>query len=196
MNKVLIIGGTAKSCKSIINNLEKEHYVIDLMTYRQKNKIYGNYNWKYLDFENYNSVLNFIKDLPQKYYNKIIFLSGNSISNNIENININDLKLFYDSYLFNYNLLITNSIKSLDENGQLIFISSIAANKAIDDVHYSAVKAGNQALVKSLSIYAKDNQAIVSISPSTITEELRQEIVRIILSISKNDNGKVFELGY
>jgi NAD(P)-dependent dehydrogenase (short-subunit alcohol dehydrogenase family) len=196
MNKVLIIGGTARSSKLIIKSLEKENFIIDLITYRQKNKIYGEYNWKYLDFEDYESVLNFIRDLPVNYYSKIIFLSGNSISDNITKINIKELKLFYDSYLFNYNLLIINCIKSLNENGHIIFISSVAANKAILDAHYSSVKAGNQALVKSLSLHVKENQAMISISPSTITEEIRNDMVNIILSVNKNDNGKIFELGY
>jgi NAD(P)-dependent dehydrogenase (short-subunit alcohol dehydrogenase family) len=196
MNNVLIIGGTARSCKTIISYLEKENFNIDLITYRQKDKIYGKYKWTYLDFEDFNSVNNFIKNLPINYYDKIIFLSGNSISENIENIDLKELKKFYDSYLFNYNLLLTNSVKSLNENGKIIFISSIAANEAILDVHYSAVKAANQALVKSLSLYAKENQSMVSIAPGTITDDIRKQIAQLIIDINKIDNGKIFKLGY
>jgi NAD(P)-dependent dehydrogenase (short-subunit alcohol dehydrogenase family) len=196
MNDVLIIGGTARSCKTIISYLEKENFNIDLITYRQKDKIYGKYKWTYLDFEDFNSVNNFIKNLPINYYDKIIFLSGNSISENIENIDLKELKKFYDSYLFNYNLLLTNSVKSLNENGKIIFISSIAANEAILDVHYSAVKAANQALVKSLSLYAKENQSMVSIAPGTITDDIRKQIAQLIIDINKIDNGKIFKLGY
>ena len=39
MKKVLIVGGTARSAKYIIDVLENEKYLIDLITYRQKNKI-------------------------------------------------------------------------------------------------------------------------------------------------------------
>ena len=196
MNNVLIIGGTARSCETIINYLEKENFNIDLITYRQKDKIYGKYKWVHLDFEDFNSVNNFIKNLPINYYDKIIFLSGNSISENIENIDLKELKKFYDSYLFNYNILLTNSVKSLNENGKIIFISSIAANEAILDVHYSAVKAANQALVKSLSLYAKENQSMVSIAPGTITDDIRKQIAQLIIDINKIDNGKIFKLGY
>lgn len=196
MNKVLIIGGTARSCKTIINYLEKENFEIDLMTYRQKNKIYGKYKWKHLDFEDFNSVNNFIKNVPINYYSKIIFLSGNSISENVENINLKELKHFYDSYLFNYNFLLTKSINLLNENGQIIFVSSIAANEAILDVHYSSVKAANQALVKSLSLYVKKEQCIVSIAPTTITDEIQNEIAKIIINLNKLDNGKIFKVGY
>jgi NAD(P)-dependent dehydrogenase (short-subunit alcohol dehydrogenase family) len=196
MNNVLIIGGTARSCKTIISYLEKENFNIDLITYRQKDKIYGKYNWINLDFEDFNSVDNFVKNLPINYYSKIIFLSGNSISDNVKDINLQELKHFYNSYLFNYNLLLTNSIKSLNENGQIIFISSIAANEAILDIHYSAAKAANQALVKSLSLYAKENQAMVSIAPGTITDEIREQIAKLIININKIDNGKIFKLGY
>ena len=189
MNNVLIIGGTARSCKTIISYLEKENFNIDLITYRQKDKIYGKYKWINLDFEDFNSVDNFIKNLPINYYSKIIFLSG-------KDINLKELKHFYNSYLFNYNLLLTNSIKSLNENGQIIFISSIAANEAILDVHYSAAKAANQALVKSLSLHAKENQAMVSIAPGTITDEIKEQIAKLIININKIDNGKIFKLGY
>lgn len=78
----------------------------------------------------------------------------------------------------------------------MIFISSIAANEAILDVHYSAIKASNQALVKSLSLYAKPNQAMVSIAPATITDEMRKQIAKLIIDIDQFDNGKVFRLGY
>jgi len=196
MKKVLIVGGTARSAKYIIDVLENEKYIIDLITYRQKNKIYGQYNWQHLDLEDDTSVNNFIKKMPINYYDKIIFLSGNAISNNINNILYEDLKKYYQSYSFNYNLLITNSIKSINNTGQIILITSIAANHAIKDAHYSAVKASNQALAKSLSLHVKDGQSVFSIAPGTITEEIRKNIAKIIIEEDLTNNGKVFELNY
>ena len=86
MKKVLIVGGTARSAKYIIDVLENEKYLIDLITYRQKNKIYGQYNWQHLDLEDDTSVNNFIKKmiltlkyqmiiLIIKFYYKLILIN-------------------------------------------------------------------------------------------------------------------------
>jgi len=196
MKNVLIIGGTARSANKIINALENNQYSINLMTFRQKSKIYGNYNWIELDLENDISVTNFIKSLPKNFYSKIIFLSGNSLSKKYIDINKDELKHFYNSYIYNYNQIIIECMESINENGEIIFVSSIAANRPINDVHYSAAKAANQALVKSLSLYTKNNQCIYSIAPGTIDENILSEIIKIIVYSNKDNNGKVFEVGY
>ncbi|NBX78706.1 SDR family oxidoreductase [bacterium] len=196
MNKILIVGGTARSAKLLIHELEKNNYSINLMTFRQKNKIYGNYNWIELDLENDTSVTNFIKSLPKNFYSKIIFLSGNSLSKKYLDINKDELKHFYNSYIYNYNQIIIECMESINENGEIIFVSSIAANRPINDIHYSSAKAANQALVKSLSLYVKKNQSIYSIAPGTITDNVLNKIIEIIINGNKNNNGKVFEVGY
>lgn len=196
MKNVLIIGGTARSANKIINALENNQYSINLMTFRQKSKIYGNYNWIELDLENDISVTNFIKSLPKNFYSKIIFLSGNSLSKKYIDINKDELKHFYNSYIYNYNQIIIECMESINESGEIIFVSSIAANRPINDVHYSAAKAANQALVKSLSLYVNNNQSIYSIAPGTITDDVLNKIIEIIINGNKNNNGKVFEVGY
>ena len=194
--KVLIIGGTAYTSRVVVDYLEKNNYIVDLMTYRQENRIYGNYNWQHLDLENNDNVLDFINKIPKNYYSKIILMPGNATGTAFDDISYEDLKKYYESYSFNYILLLTKLMDSITEYGQIISISSIAANLAINDIHYSAVKAAVQACVKSLSLYVKENQSIFSISPGTIFEETKHTIAQTIIDSDKTYNGKVIEIGY
>lgn len=209
---VLIIGGTSSIVPEIIKQLEDQGYSIDLMTYRQKDKIYGDHNWTYLNLEEESSVLNFIEKMPIDHYSKIIFVSGNSLGNYKSDIPYDVLKQFYDSFLLRYNLIINESTKSLCDDGQIISISSIAANRPIPDANYSAVKAGVQAFVRSLSCSLKPNQSAFSIAPGMIYktrafDEMNYEgdiskfctpeqIASVIASADKSYNGRVIELGY
>jgi NAD(P)-dependent dehydrogenase (short-subunit alcohol dehydrogenase family) len=56
----------------------------------------------------------------------------------------------------------------LETPGNLIYISSIAASNSSFDCHYSAVKAGVSAYLKSRSRFLDTNQSSFSIAPSLI----------------------------
>ena len=210
--KVLVIGGTSSITPDIINKLELNGYVIDLMTFRQPNKEYGNYNWQYLNLEDMSSVENLLKIMPENYYSKILFISGNSLGQYNGNVPFKELQIFYDAFLLRYNFLIKESCKSLSDDGQIVYISSIAANIPIFDADYSAAKAGVQAFVRSLSCSLKPNQSAFSISPgliygSRVFEDMNYEgditklaskdqIADIIANADKSYNGRVIEIGY
>jgi len=210
--KVLIIGGTSCIAGEIIKKLESNEYKIDLMTFRQSHKVYGNYSWVHLDLEDADTVNNLIKIIKANKYSKVIFLPGNSLGPSSEEYSYERLENFYNAFVFRYNLLIMQASKSLEDDGQIIFISSIAANLPIHDAHYSAVKAGVQAFVKSLSISLKPNQSAFSISPGLIYDSFafnqqtyvgdinelatKDQIADIISNADKSYNGKVIEIGY
>lgn len=212
MNKVLIVGGTSGIAPEIINRLEEKKYVIDLMTFRQHNKIYGEYKWVYLNLEDMSSITDLLKSIKNNKYSKIIFLSGNSIGKSSTDISYDELQNFYDAFLLRYVYLIQESSKLLADDGQIISISSVAANFPVEDANYSAVKAGVQAFVRSLSCNLKLDQSAFSISPSLIYESTsfyqqdykgdisklasKDEIANIIANADKSYNGKVIHLGY
>ena len=193
MKKVLIIGGTAKLAKPIISKLESNGYEISAMTFRQSNKIYGNYTWIKLDFYDKNSIINFLDVLKSNFYSKIIFLPGNSLGKIYKNISENEMISFYNAFLINYISLIIDLSNRLDYDGQIIFISSIAANIPIQDAHYSAVKAGVEAFIRSLSIQLKSGQSAFSISPATITDKMREDISNLIAESNFSYNGKTID---
>ena len=190
---MLIIGGTSSIAKEQIRQLESNGYVIETMTYRQKDKVFGKYNWVKLDIENRENVLLFMANL-KTIYSKIIINIGNRMEN--EKISFDEADCFYKSYLVNYVFLANKLMKNLEKDGQLISISSQAANDATLDIHYSAVKAGCQAAVRSLSMYAKEGQSVYSISPGMIDDEIREKIAKAILNSNYSFNGKVIEIGY
>lgn len=213
MNKnVLIVGGTSSIVPKMIELLEDNQYSIELMTFRQKNKIYGEYNWLYLDLEDINSVEDLLNVASQKTYEKIIFVSGNSLGNYGNDVPYSALQVFYDAFLLRYNFLIKELSKFLNDTGQIVYISSMAANVAIGDANYSAVKAGVQAFVKSLSFQLKNKQSAFSISPGLIygTPAFNQQnyegdvnslasadkIAEIIVNADHSYNRRVIEIGY
>jgi NAD(P)-dependent dehydrogenase (short-subunit alcohol dehydrogenase family) len=210
--KVLIVGGTSCIAKEIIEALESNQYKINLMTFRQQWKIYGDYTWAYCDLEEVDSVNNLIDLIKKDKYSKMIFLPGNSLGPVVGEHSYEQLEAFYNAFVFRYNFLIKEASKCLTEDGLIISISSIAANIAINDAHYSAVKAGVQAFVKSLSLKLRPNQSAFSISPGLIynsttfnrqkytgdISELatKDQIAKIIANADKSYNGKVIEIGY
>lgn len=213
MNKnVLIIGGTSSIVPKMIEDLEGDGYSIKLITFRQKEKIYGDYNWMYLNLEDMNSLNELLKVVVEDTYEKIIFVSGNSLGNYGREVPYDALQVFYDAFILRYNFLIKECSKRLSDSGQIVYISSMAANVAIDDANYSAAKAGVQAFVKSLSCHLKPNQSAFSISPgliygSRVFYEQNyagdytklasiDQIANIIVKADKTYNGRVIEIGY
>jgi NADP-dependent 3-hydroxy acid dehydrogenase YdfG len=194
LKSVLIIGGTSSLAKPIISKLENQGYTIDLMTYRQEDKKYEDYSWVYLDLENQQNVNEFIYRHHKNKYSKIIFLSGNSLGKEIKQVDPRATSNYYQSYLINYVSIIISLLKYLDDEGQIIFISSIAANIPIQDAHYSAVKAGVEAFIRSLSIQLKENQSAFSIVPGTITDFTREQISSIIADSDKTYNGMSIDI--
>jgi NAD(P)-dependent dehydrogenase (short-subunit alcohol dehydrogenase family) len=210
--EVLIIGGTSCLTPEIIKELSLEKYCIGLMTFRQENKIYGDYNWFYLNLEDILSIKKLLKLIENKKYKKIIFLSGNSLPNFGIDASYDIIQNFYDSYLLRYNFFIKESCKSLADDGQIIYMSSMAANCSVQDPHYSAVKAGVQAFVRSLSDNLKPNQSAFSIAPGLIHDSIafheqkyqgdvkklasKEQIAKIIANSDSSYNGKVIHLGY
>lgn len=209
---VLIIGGTSSIAPKIIEDLENKGYLINLITYRQKDKTYGEYNWMYLNLEDMNSLEQVISVASQTKYEKIIFVSGNSLGNYGREVPYDALQVFYDAFILRYNFLIKECSKYLSDTGQIVYISSMAANVAIEDANYSAAKAGVQAFVKSLSCHLKPTQSAFSISPGLIygsrvfyeqnyagdVSRLASidQIADIIANADKTYNGRVIEIGY
>lgn len=218
MNNILIVGGTASFVKEIIDVSKEKKYNIDLMTYRNIDKTNKDYNWVYLDIENRKSIDEFLNIIGNKKFDKIVITIGNTCCRDIFNVTEEHVENFYKFFLINYIYIMKNLIKNLSENGVLISISSRAANRAIPDIYYSAAKAGVQSAARSLSLYVKDNQSIVSIAPSLIDQTqamletpkevledwfaqggdnlvTKMEIAELIFKLGKDQNGHIIDMG-
>lgn len=212
MSNAMIIGGTGGLAQTIIKELENNDHTIDLITYRSKSKVYGTYDWQYLDLENIDSINNLIAYAKNKKFSKIILIVGNTLGSGIKSHSYEDLTKYHTSFYINYVYMISKFVDMLDHSGQLVFISSIAANRSIPDANYSAVKAGIQAFIKSLSGVLTNEQVAYSIAPGLILDTkafydssyngdisklaTKEQIAKIISNGGLQYHEQVFEIGY
>ena len=214
MKKVLIIGGSSSICDKIITYLEENEYEIDLMTHSDHSKANEKYKWQHLDLMGQESTENLINILSKNYYDKIICVpTYNSGTKNPFETSRKYLINVYGNFIVNYMILIRNLLSNLKDDGQLIYISSAAANRPVHMVDYSAAKACMQAYVTSLSTQVKEGQAIFSIAPSMIYESnpyyqqgyykndiyrlvKKEEIAKVIVEADSSYNGKVVCIGF
>lgn len=214
-NNVLIIGGTAPISNDIIKELKLNSYSIDLMTYRDINKINEEESWTYLDIQQYHSVEKFLNFIGNKKYNKIILNSASSPGNqNIKKTKREDLVYYYSNFFVNYMILVKNLLENISENGSIVYISSIAANVPIQDVNYATGKGAMQTFITSLSTHIKHQQYIFSIAPGLIYDTpafyqndpknynydssklaTKKQIAEIIIKSDNSFNGKVIKIG-
>jgi short-subunit dehydrogenase len=208
----LIIGGTNKTAINVSKELENNGYSIDCITYRNQEKITKDFNtWVHLDLFSTRTLELFLKNQSNKKYNKIVLFVSSSLPR--INPSKNALKDFYGIFCVNYIELIEGLMKTLDEEGSMVFISSRAAEMGCKDPVYSSGKALIQNYIISLNNFLSDKQSAYSISPGTIFgsssyESLPEghrdkidgvtfpkEIADLILEAQKN-KGKVISVGW
>lgn len=214
-NNVLIIGGTASICDKIVKSFEDNGYSIDLMTYRQKEKINSTHEWRYLDINDFNSIETFLKSIEGKEYKKILLTPASSASHkNIIDTSREDLVRFYGNFFVNYMILVKELLNNLSVDGEIIYISSIAANVPNNDVNYATGKGAMQTFIRSMSTKVTGSQAIYSISPGLIYDTpafnhndprnynndvsrlaTKEGIAEIILNGGAEKNGKIIKIG-
>lgn len=209
MKNAIVIGGTSSISKEIIESLEQNEYDIHIATFKNKEKIYGSYNWFYLNLDDKKTVYDFLYVLNNKKFDKIILIPSSSASNkDILETDLKELSLFYSNFFCNYIFLIKELYKNLSNNGSMIYISSDAANFPNKDINYSTVKGAIQTFIMSLSTKSIDNQSIFSIAPGLIFDTpahrehpennkkdillmtKKSQIIDIILKSNKFLNGK------
>lgn len=219
---LLVIGGTSSLSKYIFDLAKKDNYNI-YATFKNKSKIkkYKNINWIALDLSSDENVLLFLSDIKNNFYDRVIFLVGETTKKEYDKINIKEMKKYYSDQLSNYIYILQNIFFKIKKNGVIICVTSRAANYGSYDIHYSAVKGAIQSAVKSLSKFS-NKITIFCISPSLIRDSTmfkemskknikkhvkntnnqllkKQEVAEFIwFSYSKsllNLNGKTIEIG-
>ena len=216
MKKVLIIGGDASLCDGLISSLENSGYIIDILSYRDSRKIDDKYNWKFLDLMEKESIQPFINELNDNYYDKIICVSSyNSGSSNTLSTPRAYLYEVFGKFTINYMMLMRNLLSKINENGHIIYISTISCNTPTEMGDYAAAKAAMQAYAISLSTKVKKNQAIFAIAPAMIYKTVafdnikedhliepvrrlikKEEIAKIIIDCDDSYNGNTIIMNY
>ena len=160
------MGGTSRIFEGIRDRAIQSGYQV-YGTTRGSNDLMD-HNFFRLDLANKESVDDFQFQLGDFEFQRILILTGESSIRYSEELESLGISKYYETHLINTIAVIENLIGRLTEPGNLIYISSIAALRSSYDFHYSAVKAGVAAYIKSKSRFLSNNQSIFSLAPSLI----------------------------
>ena len=207
----LVIGAKGSIGKELVFQLRNKGYSVITLGRNSTQDIT-------LDLENidqYNNALGSIENLDRVY-----FCQGLEPSKNLKETDYDHLVKMFSIHI-GYSLLILKElVPKLNESSSITFVGSLAAVKGSYDPCYAAVKAGTNALVKTLAKDLSPGITVHGISPGLIegstvfksmTDDFRErhrkmnllqefipveEVVRTMILISENKylTGKIIEI--
>ncbi len=216
--KSLIISGTASIVPEMISVLKNNNYEIDL-TYRNKEKmllkkeLYGeDVNWIELNFDSPDSTNIFCENVGS--YDVVVILPASSPGRDFFTTPESQLRMFYSNYVVNVMLTTKKILEKLSDDGKIIYISSVAANRPVPDINYAVAKGVIQIFFTSLSTKVRPTQSVFSLAPGLIYDTqafydndpsnynndpsqlaTKEEIASFLIKSDVNNNGKVIKLG-
>jgi NAD(P)-dependent dehydrogenase (short-subunit alcohol dehydrogenase family) len=164
--RVLVVGGTSRIFEGIRDKAIQSDYQV-YGTSRGSTELTDR-NFLRLDLANRESVDDFGVQLGEMKFQRILVLTGELSAHFSEEFGSFGISKYYETHLVNTISVIESLIERLTEPGNLIYISSIAALRSSYDYHYSAVKAGVSAYIKSRSRFLHANQSMFSLAPSLL----------------------------
>lgn len=165
--KLLIVGGSS-ALAEYLGILARSHKYEVTATFRSQ-ETHSNFDsCAFLDLSSISSIEDFLSTHANAKFQRIIILTGSEsgIGTNLESIS--KIESYYATHLVNTIYFLDKILDKLDLVGNLIYLSSIAAINSSFDCHYSAVKAGISAFIKSRSRFLEPNQSAFSVAPSLI----------------------------
>jgi NAD(P)-dependent dehydrogenase (short-subunit alcohol dehydrogenase family) len=165
--KLLVIGGTSILSESLAQLARIENYEIETTSRGGKICRYANNQYE-LELSSLGNVEEFLRSIATHKYHRIIVLTGEASGIDVNSNATEAINAYYTAHLTNTVYLIDQLLMKLETPGNLIYISSIAASNSSFDCHYSAVKSGVSAYLKSRSRFLESNQSSFSIAPSLI----------------------------
>lgn len=163
--KLLVIGGTSILSESLAQLARLENYEIDATSRGGKLCRYANNQYD-LNLSSLSNLEEFLRKISLRKYHRVIVLTGAASGIEVDTNISEAIDAYYTAHLINTVYLIDKLLMKLETEGNLIYISSIAASNSSFDSHYSAVKAGVSAYIKSRSRFLDGNQSSFSIAPS------------------------------
>ena len=167
--RLLLVGGSSSLGKSIMKLALEAGYEIT-QTSRDISLFPSTRNCTsiQLDLGSKESIDAFLEQLSDQKFSRIIFLAGKLTERHLPNISHGFLADYYGKFVTGM-LYVMQEIKiNLAADGNILALSSRAANHPSYDFHYSAAKGALQAFVMSFSKFMDRNQSIVAIAPSLI----------------------------
>ena len=167
--RLLIVGGTSSLAHTLIGVAKHESYEI---TATVRGNL-GNFEdsqtkWINLNLSNKYSIENFLVDLSDTQFDRVIFLIGATTNKEFLEISYDEILQYYTTYAVNSLYLLQKSLPYLKDTANILVMSSRSGSKPSYDVHYSAVKSALEAFVRSSAKKLAKNQSIVAISSGLI----------------------------
>ncbi len=154
----------------LIDKFLAEGHIITA-TYRDVNKTQQDLKdifWLPLDLNSRDSISDFVKQINEYRFERIIVLIG-ATSNLEANLGaIDPLYKYYENYISGLHFLIRQTIVCLKDVGNMVVLSSRAASHPSFDAHYAATKGALESLIHSIAPKLSTSQSVICIAPSLI----------------------------
>ena len=186
--KILLIGGSSKVGKSIINHIDKNNY-----------KIYSTYNTKKINNKN---ILQYKVDLSSKKnisnfanlvndFDIIVLLSGVLKGKKLIQFKDEEIVNNFNINFLSQIVLLKKLFKKQKKNCVLVAVSSISGRRGSFDPLYAAAKGAMISFIKSISKWEAPKIRCIGICPGIILntkmyKTFKKERLKLILSQNPN----------
>lgn len=164
--KLLVIGGTSSLSPEIFRHASQEGFEI-VATYRNSipTTSFNEIRWLELDFSSINSVENFLGQIEEMSFTRILFFAGSASEVSESAFSVSEAEHYLKTNLILPAFLISRLVDSLEKvrPSSLLFMSSRSAKYGSFDYLYGIAKAGLQNLVLSLSRNSSPSVSIFSV---------------------------------
>jgi NAD(P)-dependent dehydrogenase (short-subunit alcohol dehydrogenase family) len=166
---VLILGGNASLASKIIELIDRNQYQITCTFRKDKPQGHQDFiHWKYLDLENRESIESLLSEIENQRFERIFSFLGEVINSPIQELSYLSILQYHTSHTVNYLYLLTKLAPFLKHGGNMVVMSSRAANNPSYSIHYAATKAALEAYVRCSAMFMGEGTSIVAISSGLI----------------------------
>jgi len=167
--KVLIVGGSSKVGKNLINTLDKKSY-----------QIYSTFNNNMIKGKKYKHIkqieINLNNDMHASFhklkinYDIIVLLPGVLLGKSLSEYNSKNIISNFNINFTSQTILLNKILKKQKKNCLIIFISSISARRGSYDPIYAAAKGAMISFSKSLSLWLSPKIKCLTLCPGLIKD--------------------------
>ena len=191
--KILIIGGSSKVGRTLINNLDKKIYSIHSTYFKNKllSKDYSKIKQFKLDLNKENNISIKKSDMN---YDVIILLSGVLLGKSLSEYKTNEIKTNIDTNFTSQAILLKEILKFQKKKCLIVFFSSIAGRKGSYDPIYAAAKGALISFSKSLSLWISPKVNCITLCPGIIkdTKMYKSFTLKRLSNLKKQTPNKEF----
>ena len=163
-NSLLIIGGDSSLASPLFKLAKDSSYSIYATSRRARKYNHADpISWFTLDLESSSSIIEFLEIFREIQLQRIICLVGGTFVNTSTDRGLDELQEYYKIFTSNLFYVLEELSKNLQNNSNIIVMSSRAANSKSFDMHYAATKGATESFVNSYSRFLDSEKSIVAV---------------------------------